>query len=101
MSIAVLAWTLAVVLISITLLARFLRHRATAGYQRRFVSRAPGLEASEDNTANHDAAFPYAATLFPGDSGSSSPSHHHSAGDCAHTVDAGGGCSDGGGGGSH
>ncbi len=87
----------AVVIAAILIVRRF-RHRDAVGYRRRFVNGAPPPAQSP----RHDEAFPFASTLYLGDGGSSSHSHHSHAADCAPTSDAGGGCSDGGsGGGGH
>jgi hypothetical protein len=80
------------VVVAAILLVRRLRRRDSVGYQRRFVNGAPAPAPA----SRHDEAFPFAATLYVGDGGSSSHSHHPQS-DCAHTSDAGGGCSDGGG----
>jgi uncharacterized membrane protein YgcG len=85
------------VVVAAILLVRRLRCRDSVGYQRRFVNGAP----ASGQDSRHDEAFPFASTLYLGDGGSSSHSHHSHAADCAPTSDAGGGCSDGGGGGSH
>jgi hypothetical protein len=88
MSIAFLALTIGAALVAAILLARYLSRRSPGGYRRRF----------DDSAARRGEAFPMASTLYVGDGGSASHSHHHQPADCMPGSDAGGGCSDGGGG---
>jgi hypothetical protein len=90
MSSTLLTLSIGAVVIAAVLLVRRFRRRDPGGYQRRFVNGAPA--------SRHDAAYPYASTLYVGDGGSQGHSHHPHSTDCAHSADAGGGCSDGGGG---
>jgi len=89
MSSTLLALIIGAVLVPVIVVARLMRRRNPGSYQRRF-----------DHPANrHGEAFPYASTLYLGDGGSSSHSHHSHSADCTHTTDAGG-CAEGGGGGN-
>jgi hypothetical protein len=101
MSDTVLALIFGGALVAVIVLARVLKSRNPEGYRRRFVNGTPVFNTPVRDAPSHDEAFPFASTLYLGDGGSSSHSHHHASVDCAHTSDAGGACSDGGGGSSH
>lgn len=82
-----LALTIGAVLVAGLILVRHLRRGDSGGYRRRF----------DAATTRNGEAFPMASTLYVGDGGTASHSHHQHSTDCAHVTDGGGGCSDGGG----
>ena len=82
------AWIFAAAFVVVIAWARWIvKRNLDGGYQRRF----------SQVSANDDAAFPIASTLYVGDGGGSSHAHHYQSTDCAHHSDGGAGCSDGGG----